>query len=340
MEYTSIVGIDCGKDSFALALRSPGSAHPLFCKSFSNSTQGIKAALRFVISHEADLRKTCFCIEKVGVYAEKLCYQLHLKGLSVYLADPGQVHHSIVDTGYKTDRIDSIRIAEYAVRYFDRLTCFEPKKPVIERIQALLKVRQLAMGQRTQYKNQRATFSKKWNHTSEALQVISEMIEALTKKITQLEKSMDQLISSEPRLAEGSHLLETLPGVGKVTAIAMLTYTEGFKNIPKYRRAASHLGIAPKPFESGSSIYRAPRSRRQGPSMMRHLLHMSAKSTLRHPSESKQYYDRKLKEGKPSKVAMNNLCNRQLKLMLAILRNWTPYQQNYQSVHPKRLHLP
>lgn len=340
MEYTSIVGIDCGKKSFALALRSNVLPEPVHCKSFPNSTKGIKAALRFITSHNIALDHTLFCIEKVGVYGERVCYQLHLKGLAVYLADPGQVFHSIADTRYKTDREDSIRIAEYAARYADRLTAFEPEKPVIERIRALVRVRDLAVKQRTQYKNQQAAFSCKWNETTEALEVIADMIEVFDNKVAQLERSIDKLIATNPIFAEGIALVKSLPGVGKVLSYAVLTYTNGFSNLPTYRQAASHLGLAPKPYESGSSIYRKPRSRRQGPPQMRALLHTSAKSMLAHPSEVRRYYDRKIKEGKSTKLAMNNLCNRQLKLILAILKNWTPYQKNYQSVHPKRLHLP
>lgn len=338
-KYSFIVGIDAGKDTFAITLRAIDDAKALFSGHFSNNGSGFVDLLKGVGEH-ATLKGVLFCLEGLGVYGEKLCLHLHQAGVDLFLADPERVHRSIKDPGHKTDLLDSARIAEYVARYQDELQVFTPPEPLLHRLKALLKTREMVSKQLTERKNQLHAFVAKSIDVNEAKSLNQAAIDFLKKQIKQIDDTVQALVKEDPKLAQGVDLLRTIPGVGKVLSLAMLNYTEGFRCIPKYRNAASHLGIAPREYYSGTSVYKHPSSRRYGPSMMRKLLYMSSLTTLRHHEANKEYFARKKARGKRASVIMNNLSNKQLKIMLAVLKNWKPYNENHQSIHPKYLTLP
>ncbi|MDZ7680362.1 MAG: transposase [Fodinibius sp.] len=48
--------------------------------------------------------------------------------------------------------------------------------------------------------------------------------------------------------------LLTIPGIGKKTAIELVTVTDGFRRFDSPRKLASYVGICPRIWESGSSV--------------------------------------------------------------------------------------
>lgn len=339
MNCSIIAGIDCGKSSFALTLLDTKNSAILLSKCYGNSADGFSYMLSEVAGVYPDFIAVNFCIENVGVYAQKLCYFLHHKDLNVSIADPGQVHRSIADPGYKTDLVDSHRIAQYGQRYPDRLNPFVPKNPVIDGLGDLLNARETHMKHRTAYKNQLKQLKVKENLSAAAIENAHAIIALLTERIQWVEKQMNELIKEDATLSQNARLLKSIPGVGMIVTFAMLVYTEGGVNLPTPRQASSHLGTAPRVYRSGSSVHRKTRSRGYGPSVMRKLLYLSAMSAKRWSAPIEKYYEEKKAQGKHGSIILNNICNRQLKLMLTILRTQKPYVKNYKSVHPNSLTL-
>lgn len=70
---------------------------------------------------------------------------------------------------------------------------------------------------------------------------------------------------------------------------------------------------------------------------MRKLLHLAARSAVTHDPVYKKYYLRKIDEGKPKMLVLNNVGNKLIKLMCALIKDQKPYIENYHSVHPELL---
>jgi transposase len=49
----------------------------------------------------------------------------------------------------------------------------------------------------------------------------------------------------------------------------------------------------------------------------------------------KAYFARKRAEGKPGKVVVNNIANKLLKILCAMIRSGKPYLENYRSGNPR-----
>ena len=53
-----------------------------------------------------------------------------------------------------------------------------------------------------------------------------------------------------------------------------------------------------------------------------------------HQKHFKQYYFRKKEQGKSGRLILNNIENRLLKIMCAVIRTNTPYITDYKSLNP------
>ena len=332
MDY--YIGIDPASASFTAAISHKGqiAGWPV---TFDNSAEGLGEMLGWATAQGARPSTTCLCIENTGVYSELLLYLIHEAGWESALLDPGKLHPR--KQRPKTDEIDSLKIVDYAWRYRDTLIPWRPKEAIAEQIQVLLTTREQLVRQRTALKGARSTLKRKYIQTPTANEVVEDLVVIIAGKIDQLEQEIGRLIKSSPTLAQTVALLTSAPGVGFLLAAHLLAITDGFTRPFAYRSLARHLGIAPLPFESGASVRRAPKSRGKGPRMLRKLLHLAARSVVTHKPEFRAYYARKVAQGKPKKVVLNNVANRLLRIVCSMLKNRQPYIEGYVSVNPRLL---
>jgi transposase len=277
---------------------------------------------------------TVFCLEATGVYVEPLSYFLVAKGYPVAIEAPHKTKRAFYPLGQKTDPLDSRQIAEYAHRFFDQLPFWKPSEAIVEQIRVLLTAREQFTEQRTANQNALQAIRRKVVKTPPAEKAFEATIDHLQQQIKQIDKEIKDRISGHPTFGPAVALLTTIPGVATLLAAHMLTLSDGFTKPLNARHIASHLGICPLAFESGTSVKKKPKSRRGGPPRLRKLLYLAAMSLRTHQPQFKQYYFRKLEQGKVGKLVLNNIENRLLKIMCAVLRTRTPYIVGYKSVNP------
>lgn len=338
MDTSVIAGIDVAADSFVVSVDEHGKE--VHTGTYANTLDGIEDCLAELSRCKLDLSKILFCMEHTGVYSETLCYVLHEKGLRVALAAPHKVSRTAEDPRHKTDLLDSRRLVEYARRFTDRLQQWQPDEVVVEQINVLLRTRDQLVKQKTASSNLLTTLQRKWVQTPAANETLQRTIAALKAEIKELEHQIRQLISSNPMLAQGLALVASIPGVGLILAANFLVMTKGFSQSYTYRQAAAYLGIAPRPFQSGKTVRGGTHSRGYGPAVLRKLLHLSARAAQRSNTRQRAYFLRKKAEGKPGRLILNNLANKQLKLMFAVLENRQMFNPAYRSINPALLQKP
>jgi len=62
---------------------------------------------------------------------------------------------------------------------------------------------------------------------------------------------------------------------------------------------------------------------------------MGTKSAVKHNKEYKLYYQKKQLEGKPHYLIMNNVSNKMLRTIYSVVKNKTPYSQDYICLDPR-----
>ena len=161
--------------------------------------------------------------------------------------------------------------------------------------------------------------------TDDCCKIIKKTIHYLTKQITALENHIKHLMSRDESLQKNYELLNTLKGVGLVLSCQLLYHTSNFKRFDSWRQFSSYCGIAPFEHSSGTSIHRKNRIHHIGDRKMKTLLTLASVSAIQCDKELKQYYNRKVAEGKPKMVAINNVRNKILSRAFAVVKRGTPY---------------
>ena len=124
MNYLYFIGIDAAKDSFDATIIRSDDEKRIDYKHFSNDVKGINEMCKWVKSLKIKLSEAFFCVENMGVYVSLLTVQSVKKGYNLALACPLAIKKSMGIVRGKNDKIDSERIAYYALKHHRILTLY------------------------------------------------------------------------------------------------------------------------------------------------------------------------------------------------------------------------
>lgn len=323
------VGVDIASRTFTAAAGAMPWKVVLKPQEFKNEEDGFQVFVDWLAHHQLLAAHTLICMEATGVYGECLAYFLQVKGYPVCIEPPLKVKRAFKPNGPKSDAVDSLQIAEYAGRYADQLTLWQPRNEILEQIKVLLATREQFVVQRTTHKNALQAIQRKVVKTPFAQEAHLQIIEQLKLQIHAMEQEIRRLIDRDPTFKSMLLLLMSIPGVGFLLAAHLILLSQVSLN---HRQIASYLGVAPNEYASGSSVYKHATSRHFGPQTIRKLLFLAACSVRTHRHEFRTYFQRKTAEGKSARLVLNNIENKLLKIICAVLRSNTPYHTNYGSV--------
>ncbi len=249
----------------------------------------------------------------------------------------------------KTDAADAEAICEAVTRPTMRFV--EVKTPQQQAILAVHRTRDLMVRQRTQTINmlraQLAEFGivlpQGINHAlafakdclngeqadlpKVAGDVIFELCEQLLflhSKILRYSRQMTQISKREKRVA----LLQTIPGVGSITASAIVATVGSGKQFNNGREFAAWLGLTPLNKSSGGKE-RLGHISKMGDQYIRRLLVLGMTSRIRSIRAEPEKFDpwfTDILERKPSKVAAIAMANKTARIVWAVLTRNEPYK--------------
>ncbi len=333
------IGIDISSADFTVSISIEPGIVLYGSKMFDNNIEGFNKLNDWIKQLKIKPKDAVICVEATGVYGERLCYFLNEHKYTIAVEPPLKVKRAFKVDGHKTDAVDSLQIAEYAIRFYDELNIWEPREDIVEKMKALITTRELLVKQKTAASNSLKALNRKVVKSAVAIKVLKDSIKMFTRKIKALEKEMDNLIDKKPEIKQTVNILRSTPGVQSLMAANMLVVTNGFTSERHHKQLASYLKIAPLQYQSGSSVFKKPKAPKYGPSVMRKLLHLAARSAVTHNPLFKKYYLRKQAEGKAKKLVLNNVENKLVKIMCAMIRDQKPYIENYHSINPNLLNM-
>lgn len=332
------VGIDISSDTYAVSVGVEPWKVVGKTAEFANNPNGYSALLAWLEQRGVQASKAIVCMEATGVYGEELAYYLVVNQFRVAIEPPLKVKRAFLPYGHKNDRVDSQQIAEYSCRFYDELRIWQPRKDILEQIQVLLTTREQFVRQKTAHQNALTALKRKVVTTPLAETLHEQNIQRIKKDIMLIEDEIRRLIDQDPDFRQMISLLMSIPGVGLLLAAnIMLIMQTSPETIHNHKQMASYIGICPYEHRSGTSIYKPDSSRFFGPERVRKLLHLASMSLREHNPTFKKYYLRKKAEGKSGQLVLNNIANKLVKIMCAVVRTQTPYIKNYRSVHPALL---
>ena len=318
---THYTGIDVSKSFFDVAFLQAG--HYTYHK-FSNDRDGFKALLKVLCSG------SWVVMEASGPYYLQLACFLHGQGIAVSVINPLVIRRfsQMRMSRAKTDKKDAKMIAEYG-RMEQPVLWQKPEQHIItlQQTEALLSRLQT---EHTALINQLESFDNSGMLTKQLRTEISRELLHKSRLIKKLTGQMEQI--AQAHYSDMLANLESIPGIGKKTAMMLTVLSGGFTRFDDYRKLSSYIGICPRIFESGTSVKGKARICKMGMSRIRATLYVCSWSAMRCNKACRELYERLLAKGKAKKLALIAVANKLLKQAFAIATQKTKYNENYSNI--------
>ena len=332
MKKNVVIGIDFSKLTLDVTFFNTNNPEEKHYQQFENTKKGCIQIIKWVKRTFKDCSDWLVCGEFTGIYSMTSAMVFNEKGIDLWLENPRQIKLSSGISREKNDKVDSKQIALYADRFMDRVKLYKPKS------KALLKVRELVSykDRLTKIRSQLSVPAKElkrvhkdWEEADYILDNSKEMIKQIDKQIKDIEHKMLFLLKSDPDLNRLYKLINSVVGVGMQTSIYLLIHTWGFTSFDTPRQLACYCGIAPFSKRSGTSIKGKSQVSHIANKKLKTLLHMCALNAIRYDPNIKAYYERKTQEGKHRMNVLNNVRNKLVYRIWAVVSSGQEYDKNY-----------
>ena len=304
-------------------------AHLEAVRRFPNTPAGIAACLRWLAEFGGPVRVG---MEATGAYHLPLATALHEAGHTVFVCNPLSLarYAEAVLARTKTDATDARRIARFCEAH--DLAPWSPASPAQQRLHALVATRQALLRQIQQLRNrQDAAGSTACADLVAELQ--APVLQVLAAQVARIDRELAALAAAEEGLGPQLRLLTSIPGLGLVTAAALLASLP-VERLTGPRQVAAYVGLCPQERSSGSSIRGRSRTGPVGPAQLRKALDMPALVAMRANPTLRAFADRLRAAGKRPKVVVVAVMRKLLLLAWAILRSGRPYSPSHRSASP------
>ena len=282
---------------------------------FANDRDGHTALLHWIAA--AKLARVVF--EPTGRYHREMERRLAAADLPLVKVNPRHARRFCEALGAraKTDRADAAMLARMGAAL-----ALEPRSGQSESLRDLndlLAARRALIKDRTAAKNRAKSLSLPLLRRQNAAR-----LKRIDTDLAAIDDAVAALISANPDLAERHAILRSIPGLGDVTAAALLALAPELGALDQ-RQIASLAGLAPITRQSGAWRRRA--FIRGGRALLREALYMPALSAIQHNDHMKRVFQRLCDNAKPAKLALTAVMPKLIILANALLRDnrkWTP----------------
>lgn len=314
---SAFIGIDVAKSDFVVAVEGTAGS-----RSYSNNDRGF----RDLIKDLSQLKPERIVLEATGGYERRLVAALGGAALPVVVINPRQVRDFAKSTGQlaKTDRIDAHVLASFGARIRPDLKPLptdeqEELRALLARHEQLVQMLVAEKSRLLQAEGQgRHALRKKIRHH----------IKFLEREVTMLDSDLDDTLKKSDLWREKDDLLQSVPGVGKITSRSLLGLLPELGAVTA-GEAAKLAGLAPLNRDSGK--YRGSRHITGGRARARAVLYMATLTATRCNPVVKHWYQRFLAAGKAKKVALTACMRKLLVVLNQMLKTNTRWQPNLQT---------
>jgi transposase len=330
------IGADISKDKINFALRFLNDY--LLEKEVENTTSALNKFIKEVQSLVKSIAKEKkseyaigFIMEHTGIYGNLLIECLAGQKVPMYVVAGLEIKNSTGISRGKNDKIDAKRIADYGVRFADKLKPYTLCDQTLSELKGLNTLRTQMVrikAQLTQANDDIKKFqSKELLKKSDKLKkpVVNELDQAIKK----IEAQILELIKSDESIYENYKIAQSVPGVGKIVAVAFICATNNFTKFESAKALGSYCGVVPFGKESG----RYKGKDKVSPianKALKTLLHLGAVASIGGNNPFAVYYKRKVTQDKKNKMlALNNVRNKIVKTMFSCIKNKTKYKVDY-----------
>ncbi len=323
MTVKVFVGVDVSKLTLDVFIREK-QIH----RQFKNERSGFVSLIQWLEKQTGQqTRAMLICFEHTGLYSLLLALFLEENSIPFSMVPALEIKRSLGITRGKNDIVDSKRIAEFAFRFNDKIPRTKLPARDITKIQSLLTLRDRLsrnLGAYTVSRNETRRVMREID-VPQLFSSYDSLILALKEEIKWVEKAIRELICGNDELRASLELITSIKGVGFVIATHLIVYTYNFTRFDSWRKFACYCGIAPFDYQSGTSVRGRTQVSSVANQQMKKMLHLAAVCAIRTDTELKEYYHRRLAEGKARMAVVNIVRNKVIARVFAIVKRGTPF---------------
>jgi transposase len=323
------IGIDVSKSFFDATLM-PLTDHQkgaLVTAHFENTESGLNSFEKWLRQNKVVLADALLVMENTGVYHRLLWTWCNDHQLPVHIGNAAHIKWSFGIARGKDDKIDSMRLCNYAYKEADTLQATPALHPALLQLKDLMTARTKLLSQL----NSTRTYLKELKGVSEQSvqqlleQAHQQAIDGLKASIGLLEKQIKEVMAAHRELQTNYDLLISVPGIGHLTAVYIICCTNNFAGKITGKQLACYAGVAPFSERSGTTIKGRNKVHPMANKELKKMLHLCALSAIQHCAELKQYYLRKKQQGKHSMSVLNAVRNKIVLRAAAVINHQKKY---------------
>ncbi|HEV8081959.1 MAG TPA: IS110 family transposase [Chitinophagaceae bacterium] len=333
MKKNYFVGIDVSKQTLDVAFILAQGEHKSSraWKVFDNNDQGLSHMKTWLQKNNISFNDdTLFVIENTGLYHRRLVNFCNKYQLRLCIENGVQVKWSLGIARGKSDKVDSRRLATYAVRFADRLKPSSALHQGIQAIKDLITLRNRHMVQmrslQTHLKELKATTDVK--AVKELEKIHTPLIKAMKMVIKKTEVAITEKISTNELTKRQYSLLLSIPCIGPVTASYLIACTNAFTTCSSGKQLACYCGVVAFEYQSGINIKGKHHVHKMANKNLKALLHLCAMSSVKYVAELRNYFNRKVEEGKHKMSIINAIRNKLVLRAFSVIKNDRPFVEN------------
>lgn len=317
MQDRPTLGIDIAKKTFQCALLQAGKYKH---KSFSNDLKGYVGLSQWLDSQAA--KQAHVCMEATGIYSEASAVYLVEAGFTVSVVNPAKIKGfaQCQLQRLKTDKADAKLIAQYCAAM--KPLPWKPEPEHVRQLQAL--VRRL--------EDLSNTLNQEQNRLAVASPIVQPSLCTVINTINQEIKGVHQLIQAHidqhPDLKQQAALLDSIPGIGKVTQAHVLAFIGNTARFETAKQCVAFVGLNPRPFTSGTSINAKMRISKTGSATLRKAFYMPALVAMKHNPILHTFAARLKQAGKRGKVLICAVMRKLVHIVYGVLKAHQPFNAN------------
>lgn len=327
-KFKHFLGIDVSKEYFDAVVILDGVKEKSVHNQFVNDYKGIKSLCKWLKEQGSTFENTLVCLEHTGMYGKLIIKYLIGFNFSIWVEMSLKIIRSIGVQRGKNDKVDAERIAYYAIKNVDEAVIYKAPRKEVDKIRNLLSLREkLVVTKASLLRNVKElkSFDQETAKLSENLQKNS--VKGIVLDLKNIESQLDKIISGDEKLSRIYKVATSVTGIGKVTALFLICFTNEFTMYATPRQLACYAGVVPFEHTSGKSVRSKPKVHYMANKKLKKQFQMCAMSAITSDPELKQYYKRKVEEGKSKMLVINNVRNKLVHRVCACIKNDKMYER-------------
>jgi hypothetical protein len=185
-----------------------------------------------------------------------------------------------------------------------KLRIWKPLSPNFRILRQLARERDALIETRTRIKNHQHAYKHQWKVLEESVERTGEHLIFLEKRVKAVEEEIETVVDDDSQLKERLSYILSIKGVGLLTAVTVVSETNGFAAVSNIKQLTAYAGLDVKIKESGKWKGKSKISKK-GNKYIRKALYFPAFSKIKHHEPTHEKYEQlKEKKGIPMVAAV------------------------------------